>query len=176
MIDNQYTVYECKDGRTRVYEKHTHKVTSYPRMIMEEYLGRPLSPDEDVHHIDQNPANNSIDNLMVLKKTDHLKQHAVKYVDCDMVCPICGKTFVWSALSQRRSHQNRNRKDRINRNCIGPFCSKKCAGTGSRIEQLIRDGKLNASKFGETLTHGNAEPSRLSEYINERCRDFTEAT
>ena len=40
------SVYTCKDGRTRAYIKETKKVVSYPRLIMEEKLGRELSPDE----------------------------------------------------------------------------------------------------------------------------------
>lgn len=35
MDKNRYTTYTCEDGRVRVYDKITKKVTSYPRMLME---------------------------------------------------------------------------------------------------------------------------------------------
>jgi len=35
------------------------------RLVIEEKLGRPLRPEEQVHHIDGNPANNAPENLIV---------------------------------------------------------------------------------------------------------------
>ena len=61
------SVYTCKDGRTRAYIKETKKVVSYPRLLMEEKLGRELNPDEQIHHIDENPLNNDINNLEIMK-------------------------------------------------------------------------------------------------------------
>jgi len=44
------------------------------RLVAEAILGRPLLPEEVVHHIDDNPANNSPDNLQVFaSNSDHLK-------------------------------------------------------------------------------------------------------
>lgn len=43
------------------------------RWIMEQYLGRKLSSNEHVHHIDGNPLNNSIDNLVILTNSEHQK-------------------------------------------------------------------------------------------------------
>ena len=44
------------------------------RLVMEEYLGRYLRPEEVVHHIDNNPANNDISNLQLFaNNTEHLK-------------------------------------------------------------------------------------------------------
>ena len=38
------------------------------RHIMEEHLDRLLEHDEHVYHIDGDPSNNSIENLIVIKK------------------------------------------------------------------------------------------------------------
>lgn len=45
------------------------------RVVMEELLGRKLSRDEDVHHIDDNKLNNDITNLKLIKSSEHHKQH-----------------------------------------------------------------------------------------------------
>lgn len=48
------------------------------RAIMEEYLGRKLNRTEHVHHKDENPFNNSINNLEVKDRAEHLREHALK--------------------------------------------------------------------------------------------------
>lgn len=45
------------------------------RHLKEQELGRILLPNEDVHHLDGNKLNNSLDNLVVLSKTAHAKLH-----------------------------------------------------------------------------------------------------
>lgn len=46
------------------------------RKIMEEYLGRKLHIDEEVHHIDGNHLNNRIENMVVISKSEHSRIHA----------------------------------------------------------------------------------------------------
>lgn len=45
------------------------------RKIAEKALGRKLSENEVVHHIDGNPSNNNISNLAVMDKETHIKLH-----------------------------------------------------------------------------------------------------
>lgn len=81
---------------------------------MEQQLGRELTDDEDVHHIDHDVTNNDISNLVVMSKEEHNALHAaeerIDYHDKVMVCSVCGKEFVWSAKSQRYFYNNKTRK------------------------------------------------------------------
>jgi len=138
---SNYNIYTCKDGRVRAYNKITHAVTSYPRLLMEIKLGRPLLKTEDVHHIDENPQNNNIENLEVVDHREHDRQHARKYFDKEMICPICGKTFIWTAYQQVKRAGNMQRKNRIIPK-IGPCCSKSCAGKASAM--TIKENKRKA--------------------------------
>lgn len=45
------------------------------RVIAQAFLGRPLAPDEVVHHLDQDRGNNRVENLLVLLNSQHTKLH-----------------------------------------------------------------------------------------------------
>ena len=45
------------------------------RLIMEKKLGRYLTSDEVVHHIDGDHTNNAIENLQIMSQSEHLKLH-----------------------------------------------------------------------------------------------------
>jgi hypothetical protein len=53
------------------------KTRDLHRVIMERALGRTLTADEVVHHIDGNKLNNSPDNLTVMSKKAHSRLHLV---------------------------------------------------------------------------------------------------
>ena len=42
---------------------------------MESILGRPLRPDEIVHHKDENKKNNAPENLQLMTRAEHFKHH-----------------------------------------------------------------------------------------------------
>ena len=63
-----------KDGYIEIHIPSRGKCYKH-RYIMEKLLGRTLGKDECVHHIDENPRNNDINNLMLLSRSDHMKLH-----------------------------------------------------------------------------------------------------
>ena len=134
-------VYVNKDGRARAYIKETQKVVSYPRLILEEKLGRPLKKNEQAHHKDLNHSNNDPDNIELTIIGEHQRFHnPQKYFDKEVECAWCGKIFIWTAIQQRRHPGNHSMKsgglDTLNK----PFCSKSCCGKYGAHVQKIRAG------------------------------------
>ena len=61
------------------YIKDTNGKSNFHRTVSEEAIGRKLSKDEVVHHIDCNYLNNSLDNLMIMSNGSHSRLH--KYLN-----------------------------------------------------------------------------------------------
>ena len=53
---------------------HKHLIPEH-RHVMEQHIKRPLESHEHVHHIDGNRANNNINNLIILTRSDHNTIH-----------------------------------------------------------------------------------------------------
>lgn len=63
------------------YIEHTtgeNKGRSVHRSLMESAIGRRLANDEVVHHIDHNRSNNVIENLQLMKRSEHASLHAIE--------------------------------------------------------------------------------------------------
>lgn len=78
------------------------------RDVWQYYIGE-IPTGYEIHHVDENKANNTIDNLQCLTKKQHSKIHHEKMPVAEYVCEVCGKTYVTSIFA------------RSNR-----FCSKHC--------------------------------------------------
>jgi hypothetical protein len=58
--------------------EHPHAYQKYVpehRLIVEKALGRYLTTDECVHHIDMDMSNNNISNLLLMTRKEHLSMH-----------------------------------------------------------------------------------------------------
>lgn len=95
------------------------------RVVMENAIGRLLTDNEEVHHIDKNGHNNNISNLQLLSSQEHRRIHAEdrerRYVT--LICPICGKHFTIP-----ESESFIAKKDK-NYTC----CSRHCGGKASHL-------------------------------------------
>lgn len=66
------------------------------RLVMEEYLGRYLTPGEVVHHIDGDTTNNKIENLQLFSEREHHLNHCPgprnKYTDEEIKEALNGRS------------------------------------------------------------------------------------
>lgn len=132
-----YGPYVGKDNRSRVVLVHnddTKQTMSYPRYIIQEYLGATLEDYEDVHHIDGNVKNNDITNLEVVLKSNHVREHSLKYRDDVYVnCFYCNVEFILTPKQQSERFRSANKGK------AGPFCSKSCSGKyGTEIQRALK--------------------------------------
>jgi hypothetical protein len=92
---------------------HNGKKQRAHRVIMSKYLGRDLLSSEDVHHINHDPLDNRLENLIVIDKKAHCIMHSKekqKYPDYKN-CIVCGSAFKTNPRKRKRQK----------------CCSKECA-------------------------------------------------
>jgi len=74
--------------------KHQGKYVFEHRLVMSQHIGRPLKREEQVHHIDGNKKNNSLDNLLLLPSAKaHRLHHMREDVGTTRLCRKCGIGF-----------------------------------------------------------------------------------
>lgn len=112
-----------------VKEDRTKTSTSYARYLMSCHLNRYLSKHEHVDHIDNNPMNDTVENLQVLSsKENNIKKNIYLGIELEkpiqLVCPICKKLFEKPANKVK----HKLLKGRI------IACSRSCGGKMSHLK------------------------------------------
>ena len=54
------------------------------RLIMEKNINRYLNPEEMIHHLNGTRDDNRIENLIIIKQSEHMALHTRKYFGCKM--------------------------------------------------------------------------------------------
>jgi hypothetical protein len=93
------------------------------RYVMEQHLGRALTSEEVVHHLDGNKDNNHITNLIVLSKIDHGKLH--RWMDSKIIVDKPETQPIIVECAHCKAKFKRLNKD-------SKYCSNECAHYASR--------------------------------------------
>ena len=120
-----YGPYTRKDQRKHIVIVHgdgRKQTKSYPRYLLEQHLGRELTEHETVDHIDNNKTNDDITNLQILSRQANIEKDRLLHPRqvYKFVCPVCG-TNAEKYFNFVKHNWKRGR--------MGPYCSRKCAGT-----------------------------------------------
>lgn len=143
--------------------------------IMSENLGRTISKDESIHHIDRNRKNNVLSNLQLMPKSAHLRLHSLEVFGkrpnllgyrngeiYDTVtgeileniksrcCLYCGDTFT-------PDHD------------WGVYCSNTCRGNHTRIFNPSKE-ELQAKIWSVPTTHIAKEYNVSDVAVSKRCK------
>ncbi len=113
--------------------KHYFHQSSIHRAVYAYYFGE-IPKNYDIHHIDENPANNDISNLQLLNNAEHAKIHSFFEKSIEYTCKVCGKKF-----SKRMGKRF--------------FCSKQCANSFRKNKYREKRNCLICGKEFETYKH-----------------------
>jgi len=102
-----------------VNNKDDRSSTQYARYLLSTKLGRFLSNDETVDHIDDDKTNDCIHNLQILTRAENIIK-ACKQPDMELICPTCNTIFYRSLTKLR------GKKDKAKNNMVA--CSRICGG------------------------------------------------
>lgn len=138
-------VYYRKDGRVFVYAPdHPNcingKYVLRYRLVMEAHLGRLLSPKEVVHHINGNPSDDRIENLMVLTHKTHHDFHGLpkhKWAHKYGACVVCGENRKDSPGHKHNSH-----------GLCGNCAERKRRHRKAAIHRITSPGRARGSRQG----------------------------
>lgn len=136
------------DGRQTVILFNSSKErssTAYARYLMAVHLGRYLSKDEEVDHIDCNKCNDDLSNLQLLSIDKHraktIQERAV--LPTTFVCAYCGSTFTRA-------------KNRINP--ATKYCSKHCTGKmSSKGNESLQDTTERVDHIRNLVSEGKTD-------------------
>lgn len=119
-----YGPYKRKDGRKHVivydFKLGIRQTISYPKYLMEQHLGRKLTEDETIDHINNDYTDDRLENLQILSRVDNISKSTVPAEIMTFKCPNCFKMFELLARQYRGNQVSKGKS--------GPFCSRSCAG------------------------------------------------
>ena len=128
-----YGPYKRVDGRKHIiiYENFKRITVSYPEYLMEQHLGRKLTEDETVDHIDNDFTNDSIDNLQILTRVNNIRKSSPKALMIELKCTNCSKLYSITLNRHKSNLRNKIKKDTN-------FCIKLCVSDFRYKNKVIK--------------------------------------
>lgn len=114
---------------------------SYPKHLVEKFLGKKLDKDTTIDHWDSNKSNNDLSNLRIVPRDQHSADDTRRVKMIELTCEICGRKFERSPRLIR---------DKSKKGKVSAFCSRECAGKYSREVQLGLREKLPVQEAPES--------------------------
>jgi len=116
-------------------------------------LGRWLTKNEVVHHVDGNKKNNDLENLIILTKSEHARLHKNNNYDFkiyEFTCPVCKIVF---------------KTKNVNRT----YCSPPCSTAASKRFDITAD-ELHKEVWSAPMTRVAKKYGVSDKAIKKRCK------
>lgn len=115
-----------------LYNSNTDRTTiSYARYLMSVYLGRFLSDDEVVDHINADKLDDRLENYQIITHSENISK---RYQDTNMTellvdirCGVCGYIFTKPRNNTHLLASNKKQST---------FCSRSCAGKSTSLKAI----------------------------------------
>jgi hypothetical protein len=120
-------------------------------LVAEKFLGRPLTSDEVVHHLDFDRSNNKKENILVLLRSEHGKLH-VWINSGAQVCKDSPKNFKGITYGAKNTPSYCAACGRtIHINTLKKYCSIECSHNSSR--KVERPSKVELERNILTMSY-----------------------
>lgn len=109
----------------------------FAKFLLEIKLGRILSKEETVDHIDGNCLNDILANVQLLSRSDNSAKSVKRLVFNECSCVWCGKVFTPT-------------RGNLDKRKTGPFCSRSCSGKYGKSVQVgggLIDSKKSTKEY-----------------------------
>lgn len=128
------------------------------RVVAEDFLGRPLHKDEEVHHLDENKTNNHPENLLVLTQSQHQKLHGwMRRMGIDpkdyptRLCSCCGKVLSVEQMV---------------------YCTPECSSVGKRVVVRPNKEQLEADMLVMPMVKIGAKYNVSDNAVRKWCKSY----